>query len=439
MAVKQALVSFEFQQVKGLIYEPQHDHDFAASDPGPNESIQPVISKAFARIKKCVARSVNSNFNFGFSRLQNMNNYLFIAVTALQAELLNCDETSSSTSSLLTMKFYRLFPSIDYKVTIDIEEMPNSTSCDNNLRLVTHGLTNMHIATLAGLLDFKFKLDGRIEFVPLIKRGLYDVPRYVYSSDHRILEYDYDEIIYQHKSDYQDIKILHSASLGNQLLLDNRPSQSENDIQFTWAMMDRDIVEYKDKSVLILGGGDGCLLHDTLAQEPRFVTMVEIDAAVIDACRTHMHQIEGLLDTTEGPKHQILIDDCKHMLREYSNKRTKFDIILNDLTTVPRAKRGDLHQAFEPNSVQKSNYWHFIEPIFNLALECLSSSGCYITKVTGKADVVALEEFEDFLMNSSYNLDYEARESYVPSLCEVIVFYTIRKRPAQLLAAAPAS
>jgi spermine synthase len=43
----------------------------------------------------------------------------------------------------------------------------------------------------------------------------------------------------------------------------------------------------QDKEVLILGGGDGALLYE-LQQEkaaPKFVTMVDIDEAVIRGCK----------------------------------------------------------------------------------------------------------------------------------------------------------
>ena len=45
---------------------------------------------------------------------------------------------------------------------------------------------------------------------------------------------------------------------------------------------------YADKEVLILGGGDGALLHELLKEKPKFVTMVDIDEVVIDACKEHM-------------------------------------------------------------------------------------------------------------------------------------------------------
>ena len=46
--------------------------------------------------------------------------------------------------------------------------------------------------------------------------------------------------------------------------------------------------DYAKKDVLILGGGDGALLHELLKEDPKFVTMVDIDEAVMRACKEHM-------------------------------------------------------------------------------------------------------------------------------------------------------
>ena len=42
------------------------------------------------------------------------------------------------------------------------------------------------------------------------------------------------------------------------------------------------------KEVLILGGGDGALLNELMKEKPKFVTMVDIDEAVIRSCKEHM-------------------------------------------------------------------------------------------------------------------------------------------------------
>ena len=63
---------------------------------------------------------------------------------------------------------------------------------------------------------------------------------------------------------------------------------AESDLSYTRQLMCHGHYDYADKEVLILGGGDGALLHELLKEKPKFVTMVDIDEAVIRACREHM-------------------------------------------------------------------------------------------------------------------------------------------------------
>lgn len=51
---------------------------------------------------------------------------------------------------------------------------------------------------------------------------------------------------------------------------------SESDLVYTQALLGNGRVDYKDKSVLILGGGDGGVLHELLKENPKSVVMVEI-------------------------------------------------------------------------------------------------------------------------------------------------------------------
>lgn len=51
---------------------------------------------------------------------------------------------------------------------------------------------------------------------------------------------------------------------------------AESDINYTHGVMKHGVLPYAGKEVLILGGGDGGLLHELLKENPKFVTMVDI-------------------------------------------------------------------------------------------------------------------------------------------------------------------
>lgn len=67
---------------------------------------------------------------------------------------------------------------------------------------------------------------------------------------------------------------------------------AESDIDYTRALLGNGRENYKDKDVLILGGGDGGVLNELLKESPKFVTMVEISF-----CNEFpMARVEGLGD-----------------------------------------------------------------------------------------------------------------------------------------------
>ena len=59
---------------------------------------------------------------------------------------------------------------------------------------------------------------------PAVRRGAeFDV--YYPTVDGRIIEYDIDQIVYEEDSAFQNIKVAHSKSFGNMLILDGDPSR----------------------------------------------------------------------------------------------------------------------------------------------------------------------------------------------------------------------
>jgi spermine synthase len=247
---------------------------------------------------------------------------------------------------------------------------------------------------------------AKVERLPIIKRWT-PVPNYYTSSDDRILEYDFDRIVFETHSDFQHIKILHSPSLGNCLLLDDLQNLAEADISYTQALMKFGEIDYKDKEILILGGGDGGLLHELLKESPKFVTMVDIDAMVMScesqsityskvnfflspylcsffmfiACKQHLRGCCGQsLDSLKGDNYEVIVGDCIQYMEEYVSTNRSFDFVFNDLTDIPisanDSKDGLLNSDEE--------MWAFFKRILILALQLVRPNGKYLNHVRFK-------------------------------------------------------
>jgi spermine synthase len=171
----------------------------------------------------------------------------------------------------------------------------------------------------------------RSKLLPPIKRGAH-IDVYILSSDDRLLEYDIDELVFEERTPYQKIQIVHSKSLGNMLVLDDLQNISEADLIYTETLMGRGVEDYRDKEIVILGGGDGALLYELLKEKPKEVIMLEIDEVVMKACAKYMRSICGdVLDKMSGPNYEV----SPEVGRDTSSPR------LAD-------NRGGLHQSHRP-------------------------------------------------------------------------------------------
>jgi hypothetical protein len=96
--------------------------------------------------------------------------------------------------------------------------------------------------------------------------------------------------------------------------------------------MGRGVEDYRDKEIVILGGGDGALLYELLKEKPKEVIMLEIDEVVMKACAKYMRSICGdVLDKMSGPNYEV----SPEVGRDTSSPR------LAD-------NRGGLHQSHRP-------------------------------------------------------------------------------------------
>lgn len=70
--------------------------------------------------------------------------------------------------------------------------------------------------------------------------------------------------------------------------------------------MQRGIENYDGKEICILGGGDGALLYELLKENPKFVTMLEIDEMVMQACNKYMNTICGdVLEVRKSDNYEV--------------------------------------------------------------------------------------------------------------------------------------
>nr|XP_043897612.1 spermine synthase [Solea senegalensis] len=301
------------------------------------------------------------------------------------------------------------------------------------LRVHAHGLITIdlqcyeedNIAQLDNLLNaleekLKVLLNDnitRIKRLPALVRGA-KVDRYWPTVDGRLLEYDFDQVVYEEDSPYQNIKIFHSKEFGNTLLLDGDVNLSESDLSYTQAIMGGGKENYAGKEVLILGGGDGGILAELVKLKPKMVTMVEIDQKVIDGCRTHMRKTCGnILDNLKGDCYQILIEDCVPVLRKYVMEGRMFDYVINDLTAVPIST--------EP---EEDSTWEFLRLILDLSIKVLHPSGKYFTQGNGFSQSESLSLYEEQLGKLSCLVDFSKEVVCVPSYLELWVFYTVWKK-----------
>ncbi|CAD7082079.1 unnamed protein product [Hermetia illucens] len=248
--------------------------------------------------------------------------------------------------------------------------------------------------------------------LPPIKRG--DLPRYFPSADERLLEYDIDKLVFEQQSEFQKIQIVHSKTLGNMLVLDELQNIAESDLIYTETLMQRGIENYKDKEICILGGGDGALLYELLKEEPKFVTMLEIDEIVMQACNKHLRSICGdVLEKRKGANYEIVVADCMAYMKKYVKEGKKFDYVFGDLTDVPIS------------DTPTGEIWDFIRTILEHSLKLLKPDGKYLTHANGATCPEALQMFEEQLKLLTPPVKFTKATAFVPSFMEHWVFYQV--------------
>ncbi len=137
-----------------------------------------------------------------------------------------------------------------------------------------------------------------------------------------------DELIFSGRSDHQDVLLFRNRFYGHVLVLDGVIQLTERD-EFIYSEMMAHVPLFAHPdpaSVLIIGGGDGCVLEEVLKHKAvRRVALVDIDDLAVELCRRHFAACHG--SAFDDPRLELRVADGISYVRDTCEK---FDLILVD-------------------------------------------------------------------------------------------------------------
>lgn len=148
-------------------------------------------------------------------------------------------------------------------------------------------------------------------------------------------------ILHQEESEFQEIKVVETSSLGRVLLLDDFAMISQKDEFIYHEVMAHipTLCQSNTKNVLVLGAGDGGVVRELVRyQSIENITLVEIDSKVTEVCQKFFPEVSSGLN---DPRVSIIFEDA---LKYVTNlKPGSFDLIICD-STDPEGIAAGLYQ-----------------------------------------------------------------------------------------------
>ena len=129
---------------------------------------------------------------------------------------------------------------------------------------------------------------------------------------------------------FQHMEILETASYGKCLVLDGRIQSSVADdfIYHESLVHPAMILHPRPETALVIGGGEGATLREILRYPSiRRAVMVDIDQAVVEACREHLPEMHR--GAFADPRLELRHEDARAYLE---TTRESFDVVIVDLT-----------------------------------------------------------------------------------------------------------
>ncbi|WP_349370641.1 polyamine aminopropyltransferase [Salinarimonas sp.] len=138
-----------------------------------------------------------------------------------------------------------------------------------------------------------------------------------------------DRLVHYEKTDLWELVIFDNASFGRVLALDGVVQLTERDHHVYHEMIAHTpiLAHGSVREVLVIGGGDGGVLREALRHAGVRVTLVEIDARVIETARRHLPFV--CADAFDHPRAEIVVGDGLAYVRDTDRR---FDVIVVDST-----------------------------------------------------------------------------------------------------------
>ena len=170
-----------------------------------------------------------------------------------------------------------------------------------------------------------------------------------------------DRVLFDSETEHQRLKLFENATFGRVLTLDSIVQTTEGDEFIYHEMMAHVpiLAHGRAKRVLIIGGGDGGMAEEVLKHKSvEHVTMVEIDAGVVEFSRKYLPNIcKGAFD---DPRLNLVIADGAKFVAE---TQERFDVAIIDST-----------DPVGPGEVL------FTETFYGNAKRCLTEGGVIATQ-----------------------------------------------------------
>ncbi|NEO88344.1 MAG: spermidine synthase [Spirulina sp. SIO3F2] len=145
-----------------------------------------------------------------------------------------------------------------------------------------------------------------------------------------VYEHGVSEILVHQKTPYQEMYIIETGAYGKALVLDGKwQSCTGDEFLYHESLVQPACIAHRaPKTALILGGGEGATAREILRwRSIEQVVMVDLDGAVVDACKQHLSEMHG--QAFDDPRLEVVIGDALDYVAACSQT---WDIIISDLS-----------------------------------------------------------------------------------------------------------